>query len=189
MEWKLAWSGGETSTIHQGSWIKCRKLFKYTADLVRTWGHFQFSSVAQFCLTLCDPMNCSTPRPLYPSPTSRVHTNPCPLSQWCHTTISSSVILFSAGSQSFPASGSFQMSHLFASGSQSFRVSASTSALPANIQDWFPLGWIGWISLQSKGLKSLLQHFFKSINSLVLNFLYNPTLISIHDYWKYHSLD
>ena len=91
-------------------------------------------------------------RPPCPSPTPRVHLNPCPLSRWCHPSISSSVVPFSSCPQSFPASGSFQMSQLFASGSQSIGVSASTSVLPVNTQDWSPLGWTGWISLQSKGL-------------------------------------
>ena len=84
-------------------------------------------------------------RPPYPSPTARVYPNPCPLSQWCHPTISSSVFPFSSCPQSFQASGSFQMNHLFASGGQSIAVSASTSVLPMNIQDWSPLGWTGWI--------------------------------------------
>jgi len=101
-------------------------------------------------------------RPPCPSPTPGAYSNSCPLSQWCHPTISSSVIPFSSHLQSFPTSGSFQMSQLFASGGQSIRISASALVLPMNIQDWFPLGWIGWISLQSKGLKrllkSLLQH-------------------------------
>ena len=95
---------------------------------------------------------------LCPSPTPRAYSNSCPLSRRCHPTISSCVIPFSSCLQSFPASGSFQMSQFFASGSQSIGVSASTSVLPVNIQDWFPLGWTGWISLQSKGLSSLLQH-------------------------------
>ena len=93
-----------------------------------------------------------------PSPTARVYPNPCPLSRWCHPTISLSVVPFSSCPQSFPASGSFQMSQLFASGGQSTGVSASVFVLPMNIQDWLPLGWTGWISLQSKTLKSLLQH-------------------------------
>ena len=84
--------------------------------------------------------------------------NSCPLSRWCHPTISYSFIPFSSCLQSFPASRSFQMSQFFASGGQSIGVSVSTSVLPMNIKDWFPLGWIGWISLQSKGLKHLLQH-------------------------------
>ena len=94
-----------------------------------------------------------------PSPTPGVHPNPCPLSWWCLPIISSSVIPFSSCPQSFPASESFQMSQLFTSGSQSIGVSASTSVLPMNTQNWSPLGWTGWIALQSKGtLKSLLQH-------------------------------
>ena len=91
-------------------------------------------------------------RPPCSSPTAGVHPNPCPLSQWCHPTTSSSVIPFSSCPQSFPASGSFQMSQLLASGGQSIGVSASTSVLPMNTQDWSPLGWTGWIPLQSKGL-------------------------------------
>ena len=87
-----------------------------------------------------------------PSPTPRVHSNSCPLSQSYHPTISSSVITFFSLLQSFQASGSFQMSQLFASGGQSIGASASTSVLPMNTQDWSPLGWTGWISLQSKGL-------------------------------------
>ena len=87
------------------------------------------------------------------------NSNSCPLSWWRHKTISSSVVPFSSCPQTFPASGSFPMSQLFASGGQSIGVSASTSVLPMNTQDWSPLGWTGWISLQSKGLsKSLLQH-------------------------------
>ena len=86
------------------------------------------------------------------SPTPRVYPNSCPLSQWFHPTISASVIPFSSCPQSFPASGSFQKSQLFTSGGQSIGVSASISVLPMNTQDWSPLGWTGWISLQSKGL-------------------------------------
>ena len=89
-------------------------------------------------------------RPFCPLPTPGVYSNSCPLSSLCHPTISSSVVPFSC-LQSFPISGSFQMSQLFASGGQSTGVSASTSILPMNIQDWFPSGWTGWISLQSKG--------------------------------------
>ena len=87
-----------------------------------------------------------------PSPTPRTYSNSCPLSWWCHPTISSSVAPFSSHLQSFPASGSFPMSQFFALGGQSIGVSASALVLPMNIQDWFPLGLTGWISLQSKGL-------------------------------------
>ena len=98
-------------------------------------------------------------RPPCPSPTPEAYLNSCPSSRWCHPTISSSVVAFSSCLQSFPASGSFQMSLFFASGGQSVGVSASASVLPMNTQDWSPLRWTGWISLQSKGaLKSLLQH-------------------------------
>ena len=117
-----------------------------------------FSSVVQSCLTLCDPMNHSTPGLHCPSPTPGVHPNPCPLSRGCHPTISSSVVPFSSCPQSFPASGSFQMSQLFASGGQSIGVSASTSVLPMNTQDLSPLGWTGWISLQSKGLSRVFSN-------------------------------
>ena len=129
-------------------------------------------------------------RPPCPSPTPRVYSNSCPLRQWCHPTISSSVISFSSCLQSFPTSGTFPRSQLFTSGGQSIGVSASASVLPMNTQDWSPLGWTGWISLQSKGLsKASPKPQFKSINSLALSFLYSPTLTSIHDYWKNHSCD
>ena len=87
-----------------------------------------------------------------PSPTAKVYPNPCLLSQWCHPTISSSVVPFSSCPQSFPTSGSFQMSQLFTWGGRRIGDSASASVLPMNIQDWFPLGWTGWISFQSEGL-------------------------------------
>ena len=93
-----------------------------------------------------------------PSLTPRVYSNSCPLSPWYHPTISSSVISFSSCLQSVPASGFFQMSQFFASGGQSVGVSSSTSVLPMNIQDWFPLGWTGWISLQSKGLSRVFSN-------------------------------
>ena len=129
-------------------------------------------------------------RPPCPLQTPGVHPNPCPLSQWCRPTISSSVIPFSSCPQSFPASGSFQMSQLCTTGGQSTAVSASTSVLPVNTQDWSPVGWTGWISLQSKGLSRVFsnttvqKHQFFSAS-----FLYSPTFTSIHDHWKNHSLD
>ena len=126
-------------------------------------------------------------RPPCPSPTARVYSNSCPLSQWCHPAISSSVVPFSSCLQSFPASGSFQMSQLFTWGGQSIGVSASTSALPMNTQDWSPLGWTGRISLRSRdSQESSSTPQFKSINSSVLSFLYSPTLTSISDYWMEH---
>ena len=130
------------------------------------WRHFwlsqlgQFSSVqslsrVQLCDWLHEPQHA---RPPCPSPTARVHPNPCSLSPWCHPSISSSVIPFSSCPQSFPATGSFPMSQLFTSDGQSIGVSVSTSVLPMNTQDWSPLGWTGWISLQSKGLSRVCSN-------------------------------
>ena len=136
------------------------------------------------------PHGLQHPMPPCPSPTPGVYSNSCPSCRWCHPTISSSVIPFSSQLQSFPASGSFPMSQFFPSGGQSIRVSASASVLSKNIQDWFPLGWTNWISLQSQRLSRVFfnttvqKHLFLSINSSVLSFLYSPTLTSIHDYWK-----
>ena len=117
----------------------------------------QFSSVAQSYLTL-QPHGLQHARPPCPSPTPRIYPNSCPLSRWCHPTISSSVIPFSSSLQSFPASGSFPRTQFFASGGQNIRVSASASVLPMNIQDWFALRWTGWISLQSKGLSKVFSN-------------------------------
>ena len=113
----------------------------------------QFSSVTQSYLTLCIPWTAAH-QDSCPSPTGAQ----TPLSQWCHPTISSPVILFSSHLQSFPASGSSQMSQLFTSGGQSIGVSASTSVLSMYIEDRFPLGWTGWISLLSKGLSKLFSN-------------------------------
>ena len=117
---------------------------------------FQFShSVISDSLWPHDPEHARLP---CPSPTSGVHPNSCSWNRWCHPTISSTVVPFSVCPQSFPASGSFPMSQLFASGAQSIGVSASASVLPMNIQDWSPLGWVGWISLQSKGLTRVFSN-------------------------------
>ena len=118
----------------------------------------QFSSVAQSCPTLCDPMNCQHARPPCPSPTPGVHSNSRPSSWWCHPTISSSVIPFSSCPQSLPASESSPMSQLFPWGGQSTGVSALASFLPKNAQDWYPSEWTGWISLQSKGLSRVFSN-------------------------------
>ena len=120
-----------------------------------------FSSVQSSHSVMSDSLRPHEPqhaRPPCPSPTPRVYPNLCPLCWWCHPTISYSVILFSSCPQSFPASGSFQMSELFSSGGQSIGISASTSVLPMNTQDWSPLGWTGWISLQSKGLSRVFSN-------------------------------
>ena len=124
------------------------------------------------------------------SPSPKVCSNSCPWSRWCYITISSSATPFSFCLQSFPASGSFPMSQLFTSRGQSIAASASSSVLPVNIQGWFPLGLTGLISLPSKGLSRVFSNTtFETINSLVLNLLYGPSLTYIHDYWKSHTLD
>ena len=109
-----------------------------------------FSSVPQSCQTFCPP-RLQHARPSCPSPTPGIYSNSCPSSQWCRPTISSSVVPFSSCLQSFPVSGFFPMSQFFESGGQSIGVSSLASVLPMNIQDWFPLGWTGLTSLQSKG--------------------------------------
>ena len=139
------WQGGNMSSSTQ-------ELPMYTGFL-----YIQFSSVAQLCLTLCDAHGLQHARLSCPLPTPGVYSNSCPWSRWCYPTISSSVVPFSC-LQPFPASGSFQMSQFFASGGQSIGVSASTSVIPMNIQDWIPLGLTGLISLQSKGLSRVFSN-------------------------------
>ena len=151
-----------------------------------------FTSVQFSCSVVSDslwPHELQHAKPPCPSPTPRIHPNPCPLSWWCHPTISSSVDPFSSCPQSFLASGSFQMSQFFASRGQSIGVSASTSILPMNTQDWSPLGLVGSPCSPRDSQESSPTPQFKSINSLALSFLYSLTLTSIHDHWKNHSLD
>ena len=140
--------------------------------LTRIWHHNQFSlSVMSNSL---QPHGLQHTRPPCPSSVPRVYSNSCPSSQWCHPAISSSVVPFSSYLQSFPASGSFHMSQFFTSGGQSIGVSASTSVLPMNTQDWSLLGWTGWISLLSKGLpRVFLNSKVESINSSVLSLLHD----------------
>ena len=129
----------------------------------------QFSSVMSDSL---QPHGLQQARPHGPSPAPGVYSNSCLLSQWCHPTISSLVITFFC-LQSFPASGSFQMSQFFVSGSQSIGVLDSASVLPVNTQDWSPLGWTGWISLQSKGLSRVFS------NTTVQNHQFFSTQLSL----------
>ena len=128
-----------------------------TNESICDWKYFsQFSrSVVSDSLQPHEPQHARSP---CLSPTPGVHPNPGPLSRWWHPTISSSVVPFSSCPQSFPASGSFPVSQLFASGGQSIGVSASTSVLPMNTQDWSPLGWTSWISLKSKGLSRVFSN-------------------------------
>ena len=129
-------------------------------------------------------------RPLCPSPTPRVYSNPRPSSRWCHPAISSSVVPFSSCPNPSQHQGLFQWVNSSHEVTKSTGVSASASVLPMNTQDWSPLWLTGWISLQSKGSQeSPPTPQFKSINSLALSFLHSPTLTSIHDHWKNHSLD
>ena len=123
------------------------RILEWVAISFSTSGVSQFSSIQLLSPDSLWPHEPQHTRPPCPSPIPGVHPNPCPSSRWCHPTISSSVVPFSSCPQSFPASGSFQMSQLFASGGQRSGVSASASVPPMNTQDWSPLGWTGWISL------------------------------------------
>ena len=123
------------------------------------------------------------------SPTLRAYSNSRPLSQWCYPTTSASFIPFSSYLQSLSASGSLQMCQFFPSGGQSIGVSASASVLPMNIQDWFPLDGLVGSPYCPRDSQHSPTPWFKSFHSSVLSFLYSPTLTSIHDYWKNHSLD
>ena len=141
----------------------------------------QFSWVAQSCLTLCSPMDCSTPGLPVHHHLLESNPNSCPLSRWRHPTISFSVLPFSSRLQSFPASGSFQMSQFFTLGGQSIRVSASTSVHPMNTQDWSRLGWTGWISLQSKWLSKVFS------NTIVQKHQYFGTQLSLQSNSHIHT--
>ena len=159
----LIYSGPRFILLHLDRFILHRvfsPLNVYLAALSLS-GRMQDFSVQFSCSVVSNslwPDGLQHARPPCPLPTPGVYSNSCPLNQWCHPTISSSVIPFSPHLQSFPASGSFQMSQFFTSGGQSIRVSASTSVLPVNIQDWFSLGLTGWISLQSKGLSRVFSN-------------------------------
>ena len=144
------------SVIHQNVCALQIRNQSIISQLSRKHSSVQFSlSVLSNFLQTCETQQT---RPPCPSPTPRVHPNSCPLSWWCHPTISSSVVPFSSCPQSLPASGSFPMSQLFTSGCQSIGVSISTSVLPMNTQDWSLFGGTGWISLQSKGLSRVFSN-------------------------------
>ena len=140
-------------------------------------------SVTQSCLTFCDPHGLPHTRLPCPSSSLGVCLDSCPLSQWCHPTISSSVALLFC-LKSFPASGSFPMSRLFTSGGQSIGASPSASVLPMNSQGWLSLGLLVWSLYCPRDATSLLQHY-----SSKAGVLYGPTVTSIYDYWKNHSFD
>ena len=151
------WLKGNLGLVLMGRAMLSKSLIQFSLMGGAVFPPCYFSSVAQSCLTLCNPMDCSTPCSLSIT-NSQSYSNSCPLSWWCHPTISSSVLPFSSCLQSFPATGSFQMSQFFTAGGQSIGISGSASLLPMNIQNWFPLGWIGWISLQSKGLSRVFSN-------------------------------
>ena len=161
----------------------------YCHHISHLYPSVQFSSVAQSCPTLCDPMNRSTPGlPVHQLP--EFTQTSCPLSQWCHPAISSSVVPFSSCPQSLPASEPFPMSQLFSWGGQSAGVSALASFLLKNTQEWSPLnGLVGAPCSPRDSQESSPTPQFKNINSWVLSFLHSPTLTSIHDHRKNHSLD
>ena len=149
-----------------------------------------FSSVQFIRSVVSDSLRPHKSQHARPSPTPRVYPNLCPLTQWCHPAISSSVVPFSSCPQSLPASGSFPMSQPFAWGGQNTGVSASASVLPMNTQDWCPWEWIGWSPYSPRdSQESSPTPQFKSINFSALSFLHSPTLTSIHDHWESHSLD
>ena len=172
--------------IKDRTWVSCIAGF-FTSRATREALRVQFSH-----LVMSDslwPHGLQHDRPPCLSPTPGVYSNSYPLSWWCHPTTSSSVVPFFSCLQSFPASGSFQMSRFFASGSQILSFSFSIS--PSNehsVLISFRMDWLDLLAVQGT-LKSLLQKQFKSISSSVLSFLYSPTLTSIHDYWKNYSLD
>ena len=149
----------------------------------------QFTSIAQSCPTL-QPHESQHTRPPCLSPTPGVHSDSHPSSQWCHPAISYSVVPFFFCPQSLPASGSFPMSQLFAWGGQSIRVSALASFPPKNTQGWsLQNGLVGSPCSPRDSQESSPKPQFKSINSAALSLLYGPTLTSITDYWKNHTLD
>jgi len=160
-----------------------KSLWKYNPQL----GSYQFSSVTQSCPTLCDLMDCSMPGlPVHHQTRSSLKLMSIESVMPSNHLILSHPLLLCL--QSFPASGSFPMSQFFASGGQSIGVSASAWVLPMNIQDWSPLGWTGWISLQSKWLSRVFSNITVH-HFLGAKLFYSPNLTSIHDYWKNHSLD
>ena len=153
----------------------------------------QFSSVQFSHSVVSDslrPHESQHTKPPCPSPTPGVHSDSRPSSQWCHPAISSSVVAFFSCRQSLPASKSFPMSQLFSWGGQSTGVSASASFPPKKSQGWSSSEWTGWISLQSKGLSRIFSNTtIQKHQSSALSLLHSPTLTSIHDHWKNHSLD
>ena len=145
-------------SIHRFKVISVKSSMTFYRTRINNNKMYRFSSVSQSCLTFCNLMECNTPGFPVHHQLPELTQAQCQLSQWCHSTISSTVVPFPSHLQSFPASGSFPMSQFFASGSQSIGASPLASLLPMNIQDLFPLGWTGWISLQSEGLSRVFSN-------------------------------
>ena len=152
--------------------------------------HLQLSSVAQSCPKCLWPHGQQHTRPPSPSPNPRVYSNSCPFGRWCHPTISSSLIPFSSHLQSFPASGSFQMTQFFTSGGQSMEFQLQHQSFQWMLRtNFLENGLVGSPCSPRDSQQSFPTPQFKSIRCSVLSFLYSPTLTSIHDYWKSHSPD
>ena len=177
MESPLSWSLSFSKVLCLYGW-HLRKELPMCKKILISFAYEYFIKIVQSLshVWLCDPMDCSTPGFPVHLQLLEFAQNPCPLSWWCHPAISSSIVPFSSHLQSFPTSGSFLMRQFLTWGGQSIGVSASASVLPVNIQDQFPLGWTGWISLQSKELSRVFSSpQFKSISSFALSFLYSPS--------------
>ena len=170
VHWRIPISWGKKYFLAEGSGciIYGTSYVPKGRSYIPSMYHLQFSSVQSLSrVQLLRPHGLQYARLPCPSQTPGAYSNSCPSSWWCHRTISSSVVPFSSCLQSFPALGFFPVSQLFASGGQSIGVSASTSVLPMNIQDWFPLGWTGWISLQSTGLSKVFSNITSSLDVLI----------------------
>ena len=159
--YRLNKQGDSRQPCHTPFSILSQSVVAYRVLTVTSWPTYRFLSSVQFSCSVVSnslqPHESQHARPPCPSPTPGVYPNSCPSSQWCHPAITSSVVPFSSCPQSLPASGSFPMSQLFTRGGQSIGVSASASVLPMNIQDWSPLGWTSWISLQPKGFSRVFN--------------------------------
>ena len=191
LEWIAIPFSRESSLSRDWTWVCC--MAGRFSTIWVTKEAIQFSSLQFSRSVMSDiwrPHGLQHARLPCPSPAPRAYSNSCPLSQWCHPTISSSVIPFSSHLQSFPASGSFPVSQFFASGGQRIGVSASASVLPMTIQDLFTLGLTGWTPCCPRdSQESSPMPQFKSISSSAFSFLYSPTFTSIRDYWKNQSFD
>ena len=177
--------------MREGSWVLVTNVCLATRTLPETLQRVQSIQFSRSVMSVSlQPHGLQHARPPCSSPSPKAYSNSCPLSWWCHPTISSSIISFSSHFQSFPVLGSFQMSQIFSFGGQSIGVSASGLVLPTNNQDWFLLGCtVGTSCSPRDSQQSYPTPQFKSSNAAALSFLYSTTLTSIHDPWKNNSFD